>query len=72
MTTSDSAASRSTISAPSGWWRSSTIDRLPRLHTRKNALMPLTDTPIQRAMSPMPGRSTFTTSAPWSASSAVA
>ena len=35
-------------------------------------VMSFTDTPIQRAMSPMPGRSTFTTSAPWSASRAVA
>ena len=34
--------------------------------------MPLTDTPIQRAMSPTPGRSTLMTSAPWSASSAAA
>ena len=34
--------------------------------------MPLTDTPIHRAMSPMPGRSTFTTSAPWSASRVAA
>ena len=34
--------------------------------------MSFTDTPIHRAMSPMPGRSTLTTSAPWSAISAVA
>src|SRR5215207_9672479 len=34
--------------------------------------MPLTDTPTQRPRSPIPGRSTFTTSAPWSAMSAAA
>src|SRR4051794_2591694 len=34
--------------------------------------MPLTATPTQRPRSPMPGRSTFTTSAPWSAMSAAA
>ena len=34
--------------------------------------MPLTDTPTQRAMSPMPGRSTLTTDAPWSAKRAAA
>src|SRR3954447_6855572 len=70
--TSDSAASRSAISTPSGWCRSSAIDRLPRLHVKYSALMPLTDTPTQRPRSPMPGRSTFTTSAPWSAMSAAA
>ena len=58
--------------APSGCWMSTAIERLPRLHTRYSALMPLTATPTQRAMSPMPGRSTLITSAPWSASSAAA
>src|SRR4051812_31217761 len=70
--TSDSAASRRAISTPSGWWRSSAIERLPRLHVKYSALIPLTDTPTQRPRSPIPGRSTFTTSAPWSAMSAAA
>ena len=46
--------------------------RLPRLQTKKRELIPLTDTPIQRAMSPPPGRSTLMTPAPWSASNAAA
>ena len=70
--TSASAASRRTMSTPSGVWRSTAIDRFPRLQTRNSELMPLTDTPTQRAMSPMPGRSTLITVAPWSASSAAA
>src|SRR6478752_2456073 len=70
--TSDCAASFNAISTPSGWWRSSAIERLPRLHVKYRALMPLTATPTQRPRSPMPGRSTFTTSAPWSAMSAAA
>ena len=48
------------------------MHRLPRLHTWYSALMPSTWMPIQRPISPNPGRSTFTTSAPWSASSATA
>ena len=34
---------------------STAIERFPRLHMVYSALIPFTDTPTQRAMSPMPG-----------------
>ena len=71
-TTSASRARRRTTSRPSSVCTSTAIERFPRLHTRKSALIPPTETPTQRPMSPMPGRSTLITSAPWSASSATA
>src|SRR5262249_18413051 len=53
------------------FWRSMTIERLLRLSPAKYALVPLRPGPTRRITSP-PGGSTFTTSAPCSASTIVA
>ena len=52
------------MSRPASVRMSTAIERLPRLQTWNSALMPLTDAPTQRPMSPIPGRSTLMTSAP--------
>jgi hypothetical protein len=45
------------------------MDRLPRLATQNMPDIPLRLLPSHRRMSPIPGGSTLTTSAPWSARS---
>jgi hypothetical protein len=66
-TTSARSARREKIAQPSGDERSTTMDRLPRFVTQNMPDMPLRLLPSHLRMSPIPGGSTFTTSAPWSA-----
>src|SRR5919201_3590381 len=70
--TSDSASSRCNCRRPASSPRASSSERLPRFSVRKLALSPSTNTgPCRRYTSPLPGRSTFTTVAPRSASTCV-
>jgi hypothetical protein len=62
------STSSSSFALPSPLLRSSTTDRLLRFQTMKDALSLSMKGGMRRASSPPSGRSTLTTSAPWSAS----